>query len=207
VADLLGTPKLAPDVGKSQYGKKRKNPNPTMSLESLHWFSEKTGKARETIVKYLNKKGIVAVNGPQQAKLYETIDVFPIIYSSGKSGSDQNELERARTENLDADTRLKAIKEQELLGQLAPISALEWALSSICSQIGATLETLPAKLKRRLPQLNAADLEIIRKEIAKTRNAAAAVRLDLGDGHSVQSDSDHDSGIAGARTAAAVKTE
>jgi phage terminase Nu1 subunit (DNA packaging protein) len=152
-----------------------------MSLESLHWYAEKTGKARETIVKYFNKAGLAATDGPKQAKLYETATAFPIIYSSGKSIVDQNELDRARTENLEADTALKRIKEQQLLGELAPINVLEWALASVCAQIGAILETLPAKLKRRLPQLNAADLEIIRKEIAKTRNVAAAVRLDLAD--------------------------
>jgi phage terminase Nu1 subunit (DNA packaging protein) len=91
---------------------------------------------------------------------------------------DTLDLDRERALNLQADTALKRIKEQQLLGELAPINILEWALSSVCAQIGASLETLPAKMKRRLPQLNAADLEIIRKEIAKARNAAAAARID-----------------------------
>ncbi len=103
---------------------------------------------------------------------------------------DSLDLERERALNLQADTALKKLKEQQLLGELAPINVLEWALSSVCSQIGATLETLPAKLKRRLPQLNAADLEIIRKEIAKARNAAASVRLDTGASNASQSGSD-----------------
>lgn len=177
-----------------------------MTLESVSWISEKTGFTRETIVKRLKNANVESIPGPKMATMYETKTAFPVLYGQAEGG-EQGALMKARTENLDADTRLKAIKEQELLGQLAPISVLEWALSSICSQIGATLETLPAKLKRRLPQLNAADLEIIRKEIAKTRNSAAAVRLDLGDGHSVQSESDYDPGIAGARATAPVKVE
>jgi phage terminase Nu1 subunit (DNA packaging protein) len=102
--------------------------------------------------------------------------------------ADELDLDRERALNLQADTALKRIKEQQMLGELAPINVLEWALSSMSSQIGATLETLPAKLKRRLPQLSAADIEIIRKEVAKARNAAAAIRLDLGD-RDPQSDS------------------
>lgn len=153
-----------------------------MSLESTSWFSEKTGFTRETVAKRLKNAGIVGQPGPKASLLYESKEAFPILYGQAEGG-EQGELMKARTENLEADTALKRLKEQQLLGELAPISVLEWTLSSVCNQIGAVLETLPAKLKRRLPQLNAADLEIIRKEVAKTRNAAAAVRLDLGESY------------------------
>lgn len=119
--------------------------------------------------------------------------------------ADTLDLDRERALNLQADTALKRIKEQQLLGELAPINVLEWALSSACAQIGATLETLPAKLKRRLPQLNAADLEIIRKEIAKARNTAAAIRLDLGDSNESSVESIHRTGDD--RTAATAPPE
>lgn len=121
--------------------------------------------------------------------------------------ADSLDLERERALNLQADTALKRLKEQQILGELAPISALEWALSSICSQIGAALETLPAKLKRRLPQLNAADIELIRKEIAKARNAAAAVRLDLSGGDAGQPGDDNSPCAPGTGTAAAAKAK
>lgn len=177
-----------------------------MTLESVSWLSEKTGFTRETIVKRLKNANIDAIPGPKMATMYETKTAFPVLYGQAEGG-EQGALMKSRIENLDADTRLKAIKEQELLGQLAPVDILEWALASICSQIGATLETLPAKLKRRLPQLNAADLEIIRKEIAKTRNSAAAVRLDLGD-HYRNTDQQGDSASPkGARATTPVKIE
>ena len=82
-------------------------------------------------------------------------------------------LDRARREQIDL-----ALEQKR--GEVAPIVALEWALSSACSQIAAVLETIPAKLKRRMPQLTTVDLDIVRKEIAKARNAAAAVKLDFG---------------------------
>ena len=159
-----------------------------MTLESTSWFSEKTGFTRETVAKRLKNAGLAATPGPKKSILYESKEAFPILYGQAEGG-EQGELMKARTENLEADTALKRLKEQQLLGELAPINVLEWALASVCNQIGATLETLPAKLKRRLPQLNAADLEIIRKEIAKARNAAAAIRLDLGDVYESATDS------------------
>lgn len=146
-----------------------------MSLEQVGWYVAKTGKPRDTIMTAIAKARLVAAYNPQGDSLYETVDALPAIYSLGKTV----EMENARIENLLADTRLKALKEQETLGQLAPITALEWALSTVCSQISAILETIPAKLKRRLPQLTSADVDIVRKEIAKARNAAANIRIDL----------------------------
>jgi phage terminase Nu1 subunit (DNA packaging protein) len=176
-----------------------------MSLESTSWFSEKTGFTRETVAKRLRNAGILGAPGERASTLYETKDALPVLYGQAEGG-EQGDLMKARTENLEADTALKRLKEQQLLGELAPIDVLEWALSSVCAQISATLETLPAKLKRRLPQLNAADLEIIRKEIAKTRNAAAAARIDFGDGHqnaNSEPDSAGDHGIGATATAQA----
>jgi phage terminase Nu1 subunit (DNA packaging protein) len=149
-----------------------------MSLESIHWYAEKTRKARETIVKRLKASGITMTPGPKQATLYETSEALPVIYEAAEGG-EQGELMRARTQNLEADTRLKGLREAQLRNELAPIDALTWALSATCSQIAAILETIPAKLKRALPNLTATDLNIIRKEIAKAQNAAAAARLDL----------------------------
>jgi phage terminase Nu1 subunit (DNA packaging protein) len=138
---------------------------------------------------------------------YDPADFGRWLKRQWASQSTDLDLDRERALNLQADTALKRLKEQQLLGELAPINVLEWALTSVCAQIGAALETLPAKLKRRLPQLDAADLEIVRKEIAKARNSAAAIRLDLGDGHESQSSSDRDAGTAGDGAAAPAKTE
>jgi phage terminase Nu1 subunit (DNA packaging protein) len=59
------------------------------------------------------------------------------------------------------------------------VETLTWALSDLGSQISAILETIPAKLKRSVPTLTYTDLEIVRKEIIKTQNAAARVQLSL----------------------------
>lgn len=176
-----------------------------MSLESTSWFSEKTGFTRETVAKRLRNAALVATPGQKMATMYETKDAFPVLYGQAEGG-EQGELMKARTENLEADTALKRLKEQQLLGESAPIVALEWALSSACSQIAAVLETIPAKLKRRLPQLTTADLDIIRKEIAKARNSAAAVHLDLGRRHGDASGTSDSEGHRAALSTTAAET-
>lgn len=165
-----------------------------MSLESIHWYAEKTRKARETIVKRLKASGIPMTPGPKQATLYETSEALPVIYGAAEGG-EQGELMRARTLNLEADTRLKELKEAQLRNELAPVETLTWALSNLGSQISAILETILAKLKRQVPILTATDLDLIRKEITKAQNAAAHVRLELPDASGEPESSDR-TGIA-----------
>lgn len=93
--------------------------------------------------------------------------------------ADPADLVRARTENLEANTALLRLKEAQLLGELAPINVLEWCLSNVCAQISAHLATLPGKLKRKNPNLTAADIHIIRKEIAKVCEIASRAKIEL----------------------------
>lgn len=151
-----------------------------MTLESTSWFSEKTGFTRETVAKRLRNANLEALPGPKKSLLYESKEAFPILYGAAEGG-EQGELMRARTQNLEADTRLKELREAQLRNELAPVETLTWALSNLGSQISAILETIPAKLKRQVPTLTATDLDLIRKEIIKTQNAAARVQLELPD--------------------------
>ena len=146
-----------------------------MQSLSISQLSDLSGMTRETVAKRLSAAGLVGATGPHNSSLYESPAALKAIFEAPIS--DQTALMNARAENLAADTRLKNIKEQELLGQLAPIAALEWALGNVCSQISGVLEALPAKLKRRLPQLTAADVHLIQSEIAKARNAAASATI------------------------------
>ena len=143
-----------------------------MATLPISQFSELTGFTRETCVKRFAAAGLEATPGPMNSKLFESQSALKALYEVPQS-NEQGALMAARTENLIADTKLKTLKEQELLGTVAPIDALEWALQSICQQISAILETIPAKLKRSNPALNQADLHVIKREIAKVQNAAA----------------------------------
>jgi len=83
------------------------------------------------------------------------------------------DIDEARRKNLDADTRLKELKEQQIRRETAPISVIESALGHVGARIAAILESIPAKVKRRLPKLTASEVEVIKREIIKAQNAAA----------------------------------
>ena len=71
------------------------------------------------------------------------------------------------------------LKNAEKRRELAPINFIEWALGQTCAQISAILESLPLKIKRRVPKLSATDIELIRKEIIKAQNTASKITVDL----------------------------
>ncbi|MNI67687.1 Phage DNA packaging protein Nu1 [compost metagenome] len=72
-------------------------------------------------------------------------------------------------------------------GELAPVSVLEDVLVRAGTKVAATLDAIPAILKRRLANLTDADLTILRREIAKARNAVAALSLE-----DIEADEDHE---------------
>lgn len=139
--------------------------------QSISQLSSLTGFTRETVAKRLSAANLEPLPGPTNAKAFESTTALRALYDAPVS--DQGALMAAKVKNIEVDTKLKTLKEQELLGTVAPIDALEWALQSICQQISAILETIPAKLKRSNPALNQADLHVIKREIAKVQNAAA----------------------------------
>ncbi|WP_338618175.1 terminase small subunit [Pigmentiphaga sp. CHJ604] len=63
-------------------------------------------------------------------------------------------------------------------GDLAPATILEQVLAAAGSKVAAALDAIPSVLKLRLPMLSAADIAVVRTEIAKARNAVAALSLE-----------------------------
>lgn len=88
-------------------------------------------------------------------------------------------LEQVRLENIQADTRLKEIKLEQMRGEVASIDIIEHTLSKTGEQICAIFETIPAKIRRRNPRLNATDLQILQRELTKALNVAASIMPDL----------------------------
>lgn len=70
---------------------------------------------------------------------------------------------------------------EELERKLGPISLLESALSDVAGQLVATLETLAGRLKKRNPNLTDADLNLVRQEVGKLRNALASTTISTDD--------------------------
>lgn len=61
---------------------------------------------------------------------------------------------------------------------LAPAYLIEEILTRAAAKIAAVFDGIPGKVKRRLPHLPAAGLDIIRAEVAAARNIVAGMSLD-----------------------------
>ena len=61
--------------------------------------------------------------------------------------------------------------------EVAPVYILESALAKVCEQINSILDSIPLNIKKRVPKLNARDVETIRRAIVKGQNAASEVTL------------------------------
>ncbi len=150
-----------------------------MALVSINKLVELTGKARKTLVRRLSNVKPVEKKGA--AYLYDSIIVFDLIYNGAgqnKSDADINiNQERARLTKAQADAQV--LKNQITEKETAPMVILEAALTNVCIQIKSVLESIPLKVKQRVPSLNSMEIEIIAKEIIKAQNAASDIRLDL----------------------------
>lgn len=81
------------------------------------------------------------------------------------------------------------LKNEETRRNLAPVEMLTWALGNLAAQVASILEPLPGKIKRRLPKLTNAEIQVIKREIVKLQNVAAESRLDW-DEYSAESSRD-----------------
>jgi phage terminase Nu1 subunit (DNA packaging protein) len=81
--------------------------------------------------------------------------------------------EKARLDKERAD--MQALKNAILLGKYLPMEAATFIFSKIGGDISSVLETIPAKIKRCLPTLPAREIDLIRLEVARAQNMAAAV--------------------------------
>lgn len=83
--------------------------------------------------------------------------------------------ERARLAREQADKI--AMQNAVTRGELTPTIALEQVLTGAASKIAGILDAIPGMIRRRVPQLTAADIEAISGEVAKARNTVAGMSL------------------------------
>ena len=87
------------------------------------------------------------------------------------------EAERTRLTKEQADGQ--ALKNAVARRELAPVKLLEFALSVIAESINSIFESIPLKIKNKVPSLTAAEVEIITREVIKAKNAASKSKLDF----------------------------
>jgi phage terminase Nu1 subunit (DNA packaging protein) len=89
------------------------------------------------------------------------------------------DINRERALNLRVDTRLKELKEEQLRGELAPVALIGWTLNKVSAQVSSVLDSIPLKVKRRIPTLTSTQVDLIKREIVTAQNAAAKVTVDV----------------------------
>lgn len=105
--------------------------------------------------------------------------------ATAEDGKDYDlNAERARLAAEQADGQ--ALKNSILRNESAPTDALAWALSRLGEKVKAQLSTLPGAIKRQLPMLGQAEMELVRREIAIAMNTIAETSLDLNDYQSLR---------------------
>jgi len=73
------------------------------------------------------------------------------------------------------------LKNAQTRRELAPVAALEWALSNLASQIVAQLDAVPLRMKKLYPSWGARQIEDLNRELIKSRNAVSEASLNLDD--------------------------
>jgi len=99
--------------------------------------------------------------------------------ASGRVRSDEAlDLDAQRARLAAAQAEKIELENSVKRGDLAPALIMEQVLAATGAKIAAALDALPALLKRRLPMLTDADVEVMRRELAQVRNTAAALNLE-----------------------------
>ena len=111
------------------------------SLSALH---EMTGMTRETVKRRVDAAGLTATPGPRQAALYDTPTALAAIYE--QPANNQQALATAKIANLEADTRLKELREARDRRDLIPADVVERVWSGMTTAARQRLLALPYRL-------------------------------------------------------------
>jgi hypothetical protein len=111
------------------------------SLSALH---DLTGFTRETCKRRLDAAGLVPTHGPHGSALYDTPQALAALYE--QPANNQNALAAAKIANLEADTRLKELREARERGELIPAPIVEQVWGGMTGAARAHLLGLPYRL-------------------------------------------------------------
>jgi len=97
--------------------------------------------------------------------------------AAGRATSGDLDLatERARLAKEQADKF--AMQNSVARGELAPVALIEAVLCKAASKIAGIFDAIPGMVRRRVPNLDAGDINLIAGEIAKARNIVATMSL------------------------------
>ncbi len=120
--------------------------------------------------------GLKPIEVQDKSHFYESKQVLPALYGAGRTDNDID-LTREQAE-LTRERKIKLARENEIeTGRVAPVEVLTDALVNVLKQQVAIFNSLPNEVKHACPAINAREIEIIKRSVAKTRNLAADVTL------------------------------
>lgn len=131
------------------------------------------GVDRRTLDRVILEQGVEPQREGSRSKYYRLKPIFEAL----KYGSDKLDLsqEKAR-ESRERQRKFK--RENDIEESLvAPIEELRAALEKVSGQAASILDALPLNIKKRCPLLTSRDIEFMKKEIAKCRNAIADTKI------------------------------
>lgn len=179
------------DIDKKATGNKARRASTGKQKLQLGWLTQEQMAASCDISKAgFQNWGVDPVEKIGRYTYYRVADVLvnrlanqkERLQKTAESVSDQ-ELTRAE---LEAKLRLtvarrewQELKNAQMRKELAPVHIIQWTLGKAASQISAILDALPMQLKKRNPKLTASNIELIKREIIKTQNAAAQITIDF----------------------------
>jgi len=139
-------------------------------------FGEMVGITQQT-VSNLMTRGILEEGGTvgEWLKSYCS-NLREMAAGRASSGGLDLATERARLAKEQADK----VEMQNAItrGELAPMVLFEQVLTSTASKVAGIFDAIPGMVRRRVPQLTAAEIDMITGEITKARNIVATMSMD-----------------------------
>ena len=146
-----------------------------MSIKTdLNHIEMLTGVTYITLKKSIDENGIKSVGRDGKKILYDSKEILEALYrrQSSTVSSDVREM-------LIAEQHREKKRENDLAeGLIAPLSALEDALTQVGQQIVVNLEALPLEMKRANPRLTGHDIQTVKKNIARCCGAIADIHIE-----------------------------
>lgn len=142
---------------------------------SYNQLTDLTGLAYRTIKRRLDDAAIKPTGKNGRAILYNSVEALPVLFGK-KNQDEQIDLQKERA--LESrERRRKLERENDIAdGLVVAVETITIVLQSVSAQAVPILESLPLKIKKRIPALTGRDLEWIQKEVAKCRNAIAKIK-------------------------------
>ena len=140
-----------------------------LSILSISQLEQITGRGYKTVKNRL--KGLIPAAKDGRTIFYNAPEALSKIFAVDDPYIEAARLNRLRGDRVEHDLSIDK-------GETASIGILTWTLSRIAELTNSALDSLPMRLKKRCPTLNARDIEEIRRVIVKLQNEISEINLD-----------------------------